>query len=528
MSHGTELGDPRSVVTVDTRPFSILVGALASVLACGGSGGDGGGSGTTGGGTGSNSSSDTTNIADETGQDPTGGGGDVDACAVGAGVFDESVVHQLSLQLSDDDWAAMIQEAEDSPEYGGPDKTYFDAEFVFDGTPLPSPLAVRLKGHSSLLVAREQGHSFPLKLDFDRVDPEQTFDGLTKLNLHTNLDGITAVNEYLSYGAIRAHGVPTARVGFARVTVNGEELGLYTLVEHMQGKFIRCHYDEPFGDLYKPEEPIGNLAWRGPAIADYEPEIQFKWPDMSGTDHASILELITVVNQQGVEAFASVLDETQALTYHAMNVGVGNYDYYASFGHNYYLYESTPGRFIMLPWDMNFSQTVLPDPCGYGRNTEEWPISNKLLGDSARVQEYLGILEEFLMGAASPQILNARLDAVLPVLGIASDAPQVQELRDAIDLRVQLQLDAIAAGVDVCPEFADGSERDECDMCIDTTCKSEIVACYEDRDCECVADCVAEDEPREQCVQRCGLTRTPALFDALLQCIVGPCGEPCQ
>ncbi|MEM7156732.1 MAG: CotH kinase family protein [Myxococcota bacterium] len=506
-----------------------LAGLLVASLACGGGGGGGTGSGssTTSGGTGSTSASDTTEgMADDTGSNPTGG--DVEACARGAMVFDETVVHELSLQLSDADWAAMIQEAEDSPEYGGPDKTYFDAEFQFDGVPLASPLAVRLKGHSSLLVAREQGHSFPLKLDFDRVDPEQSFDGLTKLNLHTNLDGITTVNEYLSYGAIRAHGVPTARVGFARVTVNGEELGLYTMVEHLQGKFIRCHYDEPFGDLYKPEEPIGNLAWRGPTIGDYEPEIQFKWPDASGTDHASLLQLLTVINEQGVEAFAPVLDETQALTYHAMNVGVGNYDYYASFGHNYYLYESTPGRFIMLPWDMNFSQGVLPDPCGYGRNTTEWPISNKLLADPTRVQEYLGILEGFLMGAASPQSLSDRLDAVLPVLGDAVDAGAVQELRDAIDLRVQLQLQAIAGGIDTCPEFVEGGGRDECDTCIDTTCKSQLVACYRDADCECVADCVAEDEPVEQCLEPCGLTRTPPLFDALLECVFGPCGEQCQ
>ena len=33
---------------------------------------------------------------------------------------------------------------------------------------------------------------------------------------------ITSVHEYLSYGAIREHGVPTARVGFARVAVNGQ------------------------------------------------------------------------------------------------------------------------------------------------------------------------------------------------------------------------------------------------------------------------------------------------------------------
>lgn len=439
-------------------------------------------------------------------------------CAIGASVFDESLLHTLDLQLSSADWAAMIQEAEDSPEYGGPDKTYFNAQMTFDGVPATSPIAMRLKGHFSLISADE--HSFPLKLDFNRVSEEQTLDGLTKVNLHPNQNGVSAIREYLSYGAIRNFGVPSARVGFVRVTINGEAVGLYSIVEHIKGKFVRCHYSEPFGDLYKPEEPVGNLNWLGESIADYEPLIQFKWPDESASEHASLLNLLDVVNRQPVSAFESVLDVEGVLTYFALNVGLGNFDYYASFGHNYYLYEASPGRFTMLPWDMNLSQAELENPCGLGRNTVEWPISNKLLGDTVHVQQYLEILDRFLRGPGSVARLNARIDSAVTVVGDL-DESAVSELRAAIQGRVESQLTAIAGGVDVCPEAV---TEDSCTQCLFDRCGDEFSACDEDEGCSCLADCEGDEEV---CLTACELMSAPPSHAQLVSCVVEQCSEEC-
>lgn len=455
-----------------------------------------------------------------------------DYCSLGASVFDETVVHEISLQLSDADWSALITEAVDSPEYGGPKPTYFDADLTYDGAPLPSPVAVRIKGHYSLLVATGEGHSFPLKLDFDRVDPELHLEGLTKLNLHPNLEGNTVLNELLSYGALRAQGIPTARVGLARVTVNGEDLGLYALVEHLQGKFIKCNFEAPYGDLYKPEEPIGNLAWRGPALSDYEPEIQFKWPDVSVTDHASVLALLDTVNHQDISAFGDVLDITGVLTYLAANVAVGNFDYYATFGHNYYLYEATPGRFTMLPWDMNLSQNVLEGACGLGRNTEEWPITHKLLADPATVQQYVAIMKTILDGEASVESLTERLDAALLVLADHIDPDDTETLRHRIETRVDMLHADIEAGVDVCPAVPlEGGDDDECGGCLDDECGDMLWECFEDEGCDCMLECVGDDEQddeeEDECLEACELDETPDLLDDVVDCAVSECADQC-
>jgi len=66
------------------------------------------------------------------------------------------------------------------------------------------------------------------------------------------------------------------------------------------------------------------------------------------TGCCSILELLAVLRSGDLTRFDAVLDVPGVLSYLAANVALGNYDYYASFGHNYYLYEITPGRFTMV------------------------------------------------------------------------------------------------------------------------------------------------------------------------------------
>jgi len=369
-------------------------------------------------------------------------------CTAGAKIFDATAVHEIVIDVSGTDWTAMIAEAEASPEYGGPPKTYFRAQFRFDGQTAEDTVGLRVKGHWGLINAH--GHSFPLKVDFNRYVVGQSFDRLGKVNLHPSHRDYEpyALREHLSYAAIHAFEVPTARTSFASVTLNGEALGLYTVVEQIDGRFIKCHFEDPFGDLYKPEEANGSLADQGPSIDNY-PEANHKWPDQ--TDHAAFLNLIDVINHQDLDRFPEVVDIEGILTYLAVNVGVGNHDYYASYGHNYYLYEATPDRFTMLPWDMNMSQSGCGHPCGKGRNSEQFPLSHRLLGDPTYTDQYAAILSAFVKGPGSITWQHARLDEALAVLGEHAPSHWRDELRGSIEGRVQ-QLEDGLTELTVCPE----------------------------------------------------------------------------
>jgi hypothetical protein len=257
-------------------------------------------------------------------------------------------------------------------------------------------------------------------------------DGLKKLNLNTNFDGPTApmLRDFLSYEAWRQYGVAASRTAFTGLTVNGEDLGIYVMVEQVDGDFIQRHFSGPYGDLYKPEQLSGSLEYSGSDISGY-PDIGHKWPDE--TDHASLLNALEVLHSGTREDIEGVFDVEGVLTYLAGNVALGSWDYYPNTGHNYYLYEIAPGRFTMLPWDMNGSQEYAGlSLC----NPTQGYLSGKLLEDPANLAFYRNILADFLDDTGSIEWLTARLDAAQSLLGPDLSPGDVDDIRDAIIERV--------------------------------------------------------------------------------------------
>ena len=359
----------------------------------------------------------------------------------GSIVFDDSFVHAIDLTLAAADWQAIIDEAA-AYVNDNADRPYYPAQASFDGDPLDGDVGMRLKGHISIDLA--EGHRYPLKLDFNRYEDGLELDGLKKLNLNTDFDGPTLpiMRDHLSYGAWRELGVAASRTSFSRVSVNGEDLGVYVLVEQVDGDFIERGFEPPYGDLYKPEQQTGSLEYRGPNIDDY-PDIGHKWPDES--DHAALLHAIEVLNSGTMSELGEVFDVEGVLTYMAGNVVLGSGDYYPSTGHNYYLYEETPGRFTMLPWDMNGSQEPFhPDVCGPMAGL----LSRRLLEDPANMDLYFALLAEFLQTAGSKEFLTARLDSAADLLGAAVSIDEVEGLRQDIATRTDSLEAALASTTD--------------------------------------------------------------------------------
>lgn len=348
----------------------------------------------------------------------------------GIRVFNESVVHTIELSIAGNDWQSIIDEA-GAYENTNPDRPYYQAQLRFDGEILDSDVGIRLKGHISIQLS--SGHSYPFKLDFNRYAEEQVLDGLKKLNLNNNFQGppLTIVRDFVGYNAWREFGVAASRTAFAHVMVNQEDLGLYVMVEQVDGGFIKRHFAGPYGDLYKPEQISGTLEYRGPSITDY-PDIGHKWPDES--DHSSLLHALEVLQSGQVGEIGEVFDIEGILTYMAGFVALGAFDYYPITGHNYYLYESDPGRFTMLPWDMNGClETMNPPLC----SPLQGLLSGRLLEDPDLEARYRKILTDFLNSAGSPEQLFARLDAAQQIVGPAFPPEAFEGIRHDILTHVE-------------------------------------------------------------------------------------------
>jgi spore coat protein CotH len=348
----------------------------------------------------------------------------------GIKIFNISFIHTVELSIAENDWQAIIDEAA-AYENTNPVRPYYHAQLSFDGKMLDSDIGIRLKGHLSIQLSN--GHSYPFKLDFNRYTEEQVLDGLKKLNLNNNFRGppLTIVRDFVGYNAWREFGVAASRTAFAQVRVNQEDLGLYVMVEQVDGGFIKRHFTEPYGDLYKPEQISGTLEYRGPEITDY-PDIGHKWPDE--TDHSSLLHALEVLQSGQVGDIGEVFDIDGILTYLAGFVALGAFDYYPITGHNYYLYESDPGRFTMLPWDMNGSQEAMNPPLC---SPVQGLLSGKLFQDPGLEARYLEILTDFLNSAGSVEHLFARLDAAQQITGPTFPPEAFEGIRQDITTRVE-------------------------------------------------------------------------------------------
>ncbi len=351
--------------------------------------------------------------------DPTGG--DL--------LFDPTRVASIELDIDDDALAILRENASSGREGEEVDFEYVPAGLTFDGA-IIGEVGVRVKGSTTL--RESTGDAIPLKIDTNRFTDGLKLDGVKKVNLHIALPELT-YSDYLSYGAWRAFGMAAPRTGWAEVSLNGTALGLYTTVEQVNEDMLARYYENCMGDLYKPTYPAGNLAYRGDTIEDYE---NYNYKGDAETDHAAFLHFIDTINHAPAAEWSAVVDIESVIANFAGNIALGNFDHYLVWGHNYYLFESSPGRMTMLPWDMNNTQLSFDELCIEA--FEERPLYENLIIDPEYEKMFFETLEAFLDGPGAPEALHQKLDDAVSLLGEMSplSAAELSSLKSTITQRV--------------------------------------------------------------------------------------------
>jgi hypothetical protein len=302
----------------------------------------------------------------------------------GSDVFGLTKVHQVHLTVTAKDYTAMDPPPPKSP-FGGvaakgaPGRPgpgindmgagNFNFEFVYvqadaelNGQTFKD-VGLRYKGSGSYLVSQRQAkRSF--KIDFDKYDSKQEFHGLAKLNLNNGSLDQTKLREALGYSVFRAAGVPASRTAFAEVTLtvpgkfDKEYLGLYTVVEQVDERFLNAHFEDGKGLLLKPEG-IRGLPHFGDDPAAYEASYNVKSKPGRG-DMKRLVELTRLVNRATEAEFqkeiANYLDMDAFARFLAANAMLVSLDGFIGLGHNYYLYLSPKtNKFTFFPWDLDLA-----------------------------------------------------------------------------------------------------------------------------------------------------------------------------
>jgi hypothetical protein len=222
-------------------------------------------------------------------------------------------------------------------------------------------VGVRFKGNSSYNGSRNS-RKRPFKLDFDRHVEGRTLAGLEEVFLNNNVNDSAQIRETLAYATFARAGIPAPRTTYARVwlTLDGtgqrEYVGLYTVIEPIEGDFLKQHFGTKKGLLVKPERVRG-LEYFGPSWDAHTNRYEVR-SKVRPTDTQRFLAILRDLDQASdadfPKAASAAFDIDSVLRFVAVNAWLANYDSMLGTGHNYYLFLSgEDGRFHFIPWDLN-------------------------------------------------------------------------------------------------------------------------------------------------------------------------------
>ncbi len=227
------------------------------------------------------------------------------------------------------------------------------------GDEIYKDVGLRFKGNSSFGT---RGLKKSYKFKFDEYKT-QNLHGFKKLNFVNAFKDASLLRETLAYELFREAEVPASRTAFAKLylTIPGEYdeeyIGLYTVVEQVDKRFLEDRFGNSDGYLFKGEGMADILRYRGDNQREYTRGYEFKL-GKNESDYSELIRFIKIVNETPEEKFPEVMKRVfnveNFLSYLAVNTLLANLDSYAGTGHNFYLYLNTDtSKFEFIPWDVN-------------------------------------------------------------------------------------------------------------------------------------------------------------------------------
>jgi hypothetical protein len=301
-------------------------------------------------------------------------------------------------------------------------------------------VGVRFKGNSSY-VASDTSYKRPMKVDLDRVEEGREFFGLDCLNFNNNAIDPSLLREHLSYALFRDAGVPAPRTALAAVTlsvdplVREKRLGVYTIVEEVDKKFLKSRFGSSKGLLLKPEGN-GTFSYRGndaqQAMRNYSAKTETS-PEVA----EQFLAFLRLLNSADDATFAEQIEwyveMEEFLRFLAVNVLLSNYDSFLGMGHNFYVYvHPTTLKAHFVPWDLNlsFGGYVRVPPSHVARTSVNKPCvgSHRLVDRVLKVakyrERYLEIVRELNGSVFEPGRLIERVERLEAVINGERDWPR--------------------------------------------------------------------------------------------------------
>ena len=165
----------------------------------------------------------------------------INASGSDSGLYDESVLRTINIEFSQQDWwdqlTANYVSDIDIP-----------ADLTVDGVTYPG-VGVRFRGWTSYqMTGNSQKKSFNISIDYQ--NPDQRLMGYKTLNLNNCYEDPSFMREVL-YCNISRNYIPCPKANFVKLTINGENWGIYANVQQINGDMIEEWFSGNDGDRWK-------------------------------------------------------------------------------------------------------------------------------------------------------------------------------------------------------------------------------------------------------------------------------------
>jgi len=236
----------------------------------------------------------------------------------------------------------------------------FDATFVYTSslqTDTIENVGFRLRGNTSLQSAKKS-----FKVSFNAFTSGGVYEGLEKMNLNGEHNDPSILRAKMSWDMLREMDLPTCRTSHVALYANGNYMGLYLNVEHIDEEWVKKRYGPKEGNLYKCLWPA-DLQFLGYDEEDYQVmagdhRVYDLKTNQQRSDYSQLVHFVDVLNHWSDADFECeihrIFNVDRYLKMAAAEVLLGHWDAYIVNKNNYYLYENpSSGRIDFLFYDMD-------------------------------------------------------------------------------------------------------------------------------------------------------------------------------
>lgn len=323
-------------------------------------------------------------------------------------IFDPTHLVNVVIKMDDQDWQILCGQSRDFLEAlgeGSGEKpfTYFPADVTIDGVTI-SKVGIRKKGFLGSLDDVRPA----LKIKFDEYVEQDPAVGFDRLTLNNNKQDPSRLSQYLSYKIFNDSGTVAPRCNFAKVTVNGTYLGIYSNVESVKPPFLKQRFGDDSGALFE-----------GTVVDFLEDSVGRFEKKNKHAKNKYLTELSELIEKKSftIGEVDELLDIRAFVKFWATESLIGFWDGYTNNQNNFFVYRHPQTKkFVFIPWgtDSSFtnSMPIAPFRIKVKSVHAQSVLANRLYRHPEIQALYLETMNELLKTTWNEDALIADIDRV--------------------------------------------------------------------------------------------------------------------